>query len=322
MGIRRGVKTFCVTAACAALVACGDSTGPGGTRLDVKMHDASGDVKSAWVSVTKVYADGPNGRVDLTGSSSGMIELTSLQNGNTVTIASGTNLDAGTYSNLHVVFGDAAVQTEDGTVYGTSADLSLPGVSASVTASLACSSCGDAGVEIALPGGTFDARADAQNSLVVDFDLRQSVQADLTGGLTLQPVLTGSDEEEDTGAIAGNIVISAGSDTFPIQCGGRSIAEGDFYGDFFIPQATARNETDGSGNAYVKSGSGSSGGTYEIADLPADTYSLDAVSSFSFDNGDRLTVGSIPDTSEVDVAAADTAAVDYLESVSCSSGGA
>ncbi|HKK27954.1 MAG TPA: DUF4382 domain-containing protein [Gemmatimonadota bacterium] len=321
MDVRRGATTLFLVAACGALAACGDSTGPGGTRLDVQMHDASGRVKSAWVSVTKVYADGPNGRVDLTGSSSGMIELTSLQNGATATIASGANLDAGTYSNVHVVFGDAAVETEDGTVYGTSADLSLPGASASVSASLSCSACGDAGVEVALPGGTFDARADAQNTLLVDFDLRQSVQADLTGGLVLQPVLTGSDAEEDTGAIAGNILVSAGSDTFPIQCGGRSIAEGDFYGEFFIPQATAQNETDGNGNAYVKSGAGHSGGTYVIPELPADTYSLDAVSSFSFDNGDRLSVGSAPDSSRVDVTSADTANVDFHESVSCVSAG-
>ena len=323
MRAKRGLTTICALAACAALAACGDSTGPGGASMSVRMHDASGQVKSAWVSVTRVYADGPNGRVDLAGSSSGMIELTSLQSGNSTEIASAASVDAGTYSDIHVVFGDAAVETQDGTVYGTSTGLSLPGASASVSATLGCSACNaDAGVQVSLPGGSFQARDGASNTLVVDFDLSQSVQLGLTGGLTLQPALVGNDQDQESGAIAGSVTaVRPDGSPWPLQCGGRSIAEADFYTDYFVPQATAQDTTDGSGNAYVKSGSGSSDGTYVVPGLPADAYSLDAVSSFSFDNGDALSVGTSPDSSMIHVSSSDTARVDFHEAVSCDTTG-
>ncbi len=304
--------------------ACSSSTGTGQASLTVKMHDASGSVKSAWVSVAKVYATGPNGRVDLTGSSSGMIQLTTLTGGDQTTLASATDVDPGSYSDVYVVLGDAAVEMQDGTVYGTSAGLTLPGTSASVSATLACSACGgNTGVKVHLAGGSFDASS-GSNTLLVDFDLARSVQGTASGSVSLQPVLVGSDESTDTGKIAGGISLTAASDSatgaFPLQCGGQSITKTDFYTKFFIPQATAQNETDLDGAAYVKSGAGTSDGTYAIQDLPEDGYTLGAVSTFSFSNGDRLSVNSTPSPSQVKVSSNQTADADFTATVSCTSG--
>jgi len=304
--------------------ACSSGTGPGQASLTVKMHDASGSVKSAWVSVAKVYAMGPSGRVDLTSSSSGMIRLTSLTGGDRATLVSAADVDAGSYSDVYVVLGDAAVEMQDGTVYGTSAGLTLPGASASVSATLECPVCGgDAGVKVHLAGGSFDA-ASGSNTLLVDFDLARSVRATAAGNVSLQPVLVGSDESTDTGKIAGGITVRAASDSatgaFPLQCGGHSITKADFYTKFFIPQATARSTTDSDGAAYVKSGAGTSDGTYAIQDLPKDGYTLGAMSSFSFSNGDRLSVTSTPSPSQVDVTSNQTADADFTATLSCTSG--
>lgn len=316
-----------------ALAACGDDApaGPDGSgSVNVRMTDASGDVEAAWVSVAEVYAEGPDGRVQLAGSSDGMIELTQLDGGSTVTLASGTQVEANSYSEVFVVVDEAAVETRDGRVLATSASLSLPGASASVSGSIGCGSCGgEAGVAVGMAGGEFTVASGSSTTLLLDFDVARSFQSEtsLTGSATwsVEPVIVASedDEEDETGSLAGTVAVSSGqAGTFPLECGGRTISEADFLDRLFLVHATAETTSDGQGGPYSRSTTASTEGEFRIEALPPDDYQMGYEETRVFQNGDTLHVSAQPTREVVTVEANATADVSYtVDAAFCSTAG-
>lgn len=312
------------------LAGCDDSpSGPGGSdgNLTVQMTDASGDVRAAWVSVAEVTAEGPDGRVQLAGSSDGMIELTQLDGGSTVTLASNVQVEAGTHIDVRVVIDDAAVETRDGTVLATSADLQLPGASASISGTVSCSGCGGAGAEVRLAGGSFTASSSSTTTLLLDFDVGKSFsgQGSVTGEWSLQPVIVASesDDEDETGSIAGTATIDpeASDFLFPVQCGGESISEEEFLDRMFTVQVTAENTSDGQGGQFARATTADSSGGYRIDRLPTDRYQMDHEQELTFENGDRLNIDADPNPTAVQVEAESTAESNFIvNSAVCESG--
>lgn len=314
------------------LAGCSDDgpTGPAGGQGDVtvQMTDASGDVRSAWISVAEVTAEGPDGQVQLAGSSDGMIELTRLDGGSTVTLSSNVQVEADTYSEVRVVIDDAAVETRDSTVLATSADLQLPGASASITGTVACGVCGDElGAEVRVAGGDFTVSGSSTTTLLLDFDVGESFssQGSVTGAWTVEPVIIASetDDEDETGAVAGTATVgSAASDfVFPVQCGGRSISEEEFLDQLFIVHATADDTGDGEGGRFSRSTTPDSSGAYRMERLPTDSYQMGYEQEVTFENGDRLSIDASPSPATVEVQAGSTAESDFaVNGAACQSG--
>lgn len=318
------------------LAGCGGDgpSGPGDSgdagSVTVQMTDASGDVSAAWVSVAEVYAEGPDGRVQLAGSSDGMVELTRLDGGSTVTLSSNVAVQADTYSEVHVVIEEAAVETRDGTVLATSANLELPGASAAISGTITCGSCGDdVGVRVRLAGGGLTVSGSSTTTLLLDFDVAQSFQSEVgvTGAASwsVQPVIVASeeDEEDETGAIAGNAAFEEGEAQFffPFQCGGESTSREEFFDRMFLVHATARNTSDGQGGRHSRSTTSDSAGDYRIEKLPPDTYDMDYEQELTFENGDRVVIDASPSPSTVEVEANSTAQSDFtVSSIVCETG--
>ena len=338
--MRHDVKMWTVLSlGCLALVAlagCGGDSpsspiggGEGQGSVSVAMTDAEGTVNAAWVSVAEVYAEGPDGRVQLAGSSDGAVELTQLDGGSTVTLSSNVAVEADTYTEVHVVIEDAAVETRDGTVLATSASLQLPGASAAISGSVTCDVCGDeTGVRVKFAGGGFSVSGGSNTTLLLDFDVAQSFQSEIgltgSGSWSVQPAIVGSedDEEDETGSIAGTARTGdAQADPFPVECGGRTITEEEFLDQYFLVHATAQNTSDGQGGAYSRSTTPDSAGDFRLEGLPTDDYSMDYEQRRVLQNGDTLDITAQADPNVVTVEANSTATADFdVGGATCRSG--
>lgn len=293
--------------------------GAGEGSVSVHMTDAEGTVNAAWVSVAEVYAEGPDGRVQLAGSSDGAVELTQLEGGSAVTLSSNVAVEADTYSEVHVVIEEAAVETRDGTVLATSANLQLPGASAAISGSITCDACGDeVGVRVRLAGGSFSVSGNSNTTLLLDFDVAESFRAETgltgSGSWSVQPVIVGSedDEEDETGAIAGTATVGDGQvEPFPVQCGGQTITEEEFLDQYFLIHATAQNTSDGEGGSYSRSTTADSAGDFRMEGLPTDDYSMDFEQRRVLRNGDTLDITAQADPNVVTVEANSTATANF-----------
>jgi hypothetical protein len=284
-----------------AIAACNDSGtgGNGPARVSIRLHDAPGDLKEAWVKVESVYlqgtssADSTSGKTVLLSTPTGWMNLTQLSGGNFATLVNNAQVPAGTYSQLRFVVCEAYVVTQTGAVYATSGAALPAGVTA--TGSLQTPSACQSGFKVNLPGGALTLESGA-TVLSVDFDVSQSFghQAGASGKWVMHPVLTAT-SITFAATISGTVSLAAGV-TLP-TCGGGAVALTQFS-----PRAVAGVDS--------VSGVVQPAGTYSMTVAP-NTYTMTYAPAYSFTNGDSLTVVATPSVGSVTVASAANATVDY-----------
>jgi hypothetical protein len=285
-----------------AMAAC-DGNGTGGSgdaRVSIRLTDAPGDLKEAWVKIDRMYLKGgpadsaQDGSVDLLTTRTDWVDLLTLSGGRTAELVNGATVPAGTYQELRLVVCEAYIVEKDGDVYATN-DAALP---AGVTADgqLHIPSGCSSGFKIKFKT---DEPVTLQNEsaiLTVDFDVSQSFghQAGNSGRWVMHPVLHAT-AVGFAGGITGAVTVGQGV-TLP-TCGGSPVAV-----TAFVPQATA-------GTTIYTSAVGADG-SYRTT-VPPGTYTMGYAPSLSFANGDSLTVTAAPSAASATVASGGTATVDY-----------
>ncbi|HET7461272.1 MAG TPA: DUF4382 domain-containing protein [Longimicrobium sp.] len=290
-----------------ALGACSDGTGSNGARtVTIRLHDAPGDLKEAWVKVNQVYlqgtssADSVSGKVVLLNTATGWLNLTSLSGGNFATLVSNAQVPAGSYSQLRFVVCEAYVVTRDGQVYATQGATLPAGVTS--TGTLQVPSGCQSGLKVKLPGGSVNL-TDASQVLSVDFDVSQSFGhvAGNSGKWVMHPVMTAT-SIDFSGSIAGTVGLATGV-TLP-TCGGSAVTLATFS-----PRAVSGVD---SVSATV-----SAAGAYSMAVAPG-TYTMTYAPVYSFTNGDSLTVAATPAPATATVTGGATSTVNYtISSATC-----
>ncbi|HEX6041269.1 DUF4382 domain-containing protein [Longimicrobium sp.] len=283
-----------------ALAACDGGTGSaGGSRVSVRLTDAPGDLKEAWVKVDRIYlkggADSINGgNADLLTTRTGWVDLLTLSGGRTAELVNGVTVPGGRYSEMRFVVCEAYVVTREGDVYA-SRDAALPaGVTADGTLQMpsACSS----GFKVKFPADSSLNLQGESTIVTVDFDVSQSFghQAGNSGRWIMHPVLQAT-SVGFSGGIAGTVAVAQGL-ALP-TCGGAPVAL-----TAFVPQATA--------GATTYSSAVGTDGRYRIT-VPGGTYTMAYAPALSFANGDSLMVTATPAPATATVGSGATATVDY-----------
>jgi hypothetical protein len=284
-----------------AMAACDGGTGANGdARVSIRLTDAPGDLKEAWVKIDRIYLKGGQadsaggGSVDLLTTGTDWVDLLTLSGGRTAELVSGAVVPAGRYSELRLVVCEAYVIARNGDLYATS-DTELPaGVTADGTLQVpsGCSS----GFKVKFQGDDPVELASESTIMTVDFDVSQSFghQAGNSGRWVMHPVLHAT-AVGFAGGIGGTVGVAQGV-ALP-TCGGAAVAV-----TAFVPQATAGTETFTSAVA--------ADGRYAITVAPG-TYSMGYAPALSFANGDSLMVTAAPSAASATVASGGTATVDY-----------
>jgi hypothetical protein len=285
-----------------AMAACdGGGTGANGdARVSIRLTDAPGDLREAWVRIDRIYLMGgeadsaSGGRVDLLSAGTGWVDLLTLSGGRTAELVNGAVVPAGTYSELRLVVCEAYVVADNGDVYAT-ADAELPaGVTAGGTLQIpsGCSS----GIKVKFQGDDPVQLESESTIMTVDFDVSQSFghQAGNSGRWIMHPVVHAT-SVGIAGGIAGTVGVAQGV-TLP-TCGGAPVAV-----TAFVPQAVAGTET-------FTSAVGTDG-RYRLTMAPA-TYTMAYAPALSFANGDSLAVTAAPSVPSATVASGGTTTVDY-----------
>ena len=285
-----------------AMGACdGGTGGSGDARVSIRLTDAPGDLKEAWVRVDRIYlkggpADSARGRggVDLLTTRTDWVNLLTLSGGRTAELVNGAVVPAGRYSELRFVVCEAYVVEKDGDVYATSQAQLPAGVTADgqLQVPSGCSS----GIKVKFPNDQpVELESDA-TILTVDFDVSQSFghQAGNSGRWVMHPVVHAT-AVGFAGGIAGTVAVAQGV-TLP-ACGGSPVAV-----TAFVPQAVA-------GTSTFTSAVGTDG-RYRITVAPG-TYTMGYAPALSFANGDSLMVTAAPSAASATVASGGTATVDY-----------
>ncbi|MBW3569898.1 MAG: DUF4382 domain-containing protein [Gemmatimonadetes bacterium] len=284
-----------------AMAACdGGTGGSGAARVSIRLTDAPGDLKEAWVKIDRIYLQGGpadtarGGRVDLLTTRTDWVDLLTLSGGRTAELVNGATVPAGRYSELRLVVCEAYVVEKDGDVYA-SRDAALP---AGVTADgqLHIPSGCASGFKIKFRGDEPVQLESESTILTVDFDVSQSFghQAGNSGRWIMHPVLHAT-SVGFAGGIAGTVALAQGV-SLP-TCGGSPVAV-----TAFVPQATAGTET-------FTSAVGTDG-RYRTTVAPG-TYTIGYAPALSFANGDSLMVTAAPSVPSATVASGATATVDY-----------
>lgn len=293
-----------------AMAACGDGgTGSGGgpARVSIRLTDAPGDLKEAWVKIDRIYLKGgpadsaQGGSVDLLTTTTDWVDLLTLSGGRTAELVNGATVPAGRYSELRLVVCEAYIIEKDGDVYATR-DAELP---AGVTADgqLQIPSGCSSGFKIKFRGDEPVELASESTIMTVDFDVSQSFghQAGNSGRWIMHPVLHAT-AVGFAGGIGGTVAVAQGV-ALP-TCGGSPVAV-----TAFVPQAIAAADTFTSVVA--------TDGRYRTTVAPG-TYTIAYAPALSFANGDSLMVTATPSVASATVASGGTATVDYsITAASC-----
>jgi hypothetical protein len=273
--------------------------GPGTSRLTVQLTDAPGDLKEAFVKIDKIIVQGASssdttsGRVELTPSSTGYIDLLTLTGGKVQDLVS-TEIPAGNYSQLRFVIGGAYVRLKDDRVFATAGAVLPAGTTAA--GELKCPSCAQSGFKVKFVDGGLVVGA---NSVVtVDFDAAQSFghEAGNTGKWVMHPTLKASGKSVAVGTISGNVTLATGI-TVP-TCGGAANTLAAFK-----PLAVAGADT--------LTGTTEATGAFKVSNVFANTYTLSSIDKLSFTNGDSLMFVSAATPPTVIVASGATATANY-----------
>jgi Domain of unknown function (DUF4382) len=285
-----------------AMAACdGGGTGANGdARVSIRLTDAPGDLREAWVKIDRIYlkggeADSANGgSIDLLTTGTDWVDLLTLSGGRTAELVNGAVVPAGRYSELRLVVCEAYVVADNGDVYATS-DAELPaGVTADGTLQIpsGCSS----GIKVKFQGDDPVELESESTVMTVDFDVSQSFghQAGNSGRWIMHPVVHAT-SVGFAGGISGTVGVAQGV-ALP-TCGGAPVAV-----TAFVPQATAGTET-------FTSAVGTDG-RYRLTVAPG-TYTMSYAPALSFANGDSLTVTAAPSVPTAAMAPNGTTTVDY-----------
>lgn len=227
---RRGLQYllgFLLVPTLFVLAGCGEETtvgvDGGQSSLSLQLTDApSADLDSAWVGIQEIRLQGDDedengeggengeamgGQVLFSGSTD-LINLTDLAD-ETLSLVEDVPVESGTYGQLRIILGAAAVQTEDGDVFSRQGAAQALGKTA--TGQLQCPSCSQTGLKVLLPGGSLELQDEAK-ILVLDFDVSQSFgrQAGMSGMWVMHPVIQTSELSTSgsiEGAVASNVEI-------------------------------------------------------------------------------------------------------------------
>jgi hypothetical protein len=284
-----------------AMAACdGGTGGSGDARVSIRLTDAPGDLKEAWVRIDRIYLKGgaadstSSGGTDLLTTRTGWVDLLTLSGGRTAELVNGAVVPAGRYSEMRMVVCEAYVVADNGDVYATR-DAVLP---AGVTADgqLQVPSGCSSGFKIKFKGGEPVELESESTIMTVDFDVSQSFghQAGNSGRWIMHPVLHAT-AVGFAGGIGGTVALAQGV-ALP-TCGGSVVAV-----TAFVPQATAGAET-------FTSAVGADG-RYRITVAPG-TYTMGYAPALSFANGDSLKVTAAPSVASATVATGGVTTVDF-----------
>jgi hypothetical protein len=249
-------------------------------RLSVYLTDAPGDVERAWIEVLEVSFRIDGESLAYSPEMSSLIEVTELID-DTHLLVEEQELDPGNLTELRLVIGDAVLESRYGEVY-VLGDPDLPdGLVA--TGSLQCPSCQQSGFKIKVASGQLEVD-EGVSLLLLDFDVTQTFghPAGNSGQWIMHPVVHATlvpDEDGDATAlddihaateeIRGSVSLASEVPGIPNCPAGaeRTIQD-------FVPLATAQTLVDGDGEPIVKAGMVEPDGTFVIAGLEDDTYTL------------------------------------------------
>lgn len=201
------------------LLACSDTLntsqdGPGATptgpeapstatsSVTVLLTDDPADVVNAWVDIRQVYLQGGDagGRQILFEGETGYIELLALAD-DAVSIIESIEIPSGTFGQLRIVLGAAAIELEGGEIFVTKGADPPEGLTTEdVTGELMCPSCSSSGFKVLLQGRDLSL-IDPEELLVVDFSVDESFlkPAGNSGKWKLRPVIKLFDSLEEAG---------------------------------------------------------------------------------------------------------------------------
>jgi hypothetical protein len=260
-----------------ALGAC-DSSGPNGnSQVSVYLTDAPGDVQSAWIDIDRIYLTGnQSGEVEIPTTLTGPINVTELV-GTVRQLSSGITLDPDTYGQLRIVLDGAVIVAKNGDVFATTGATMPSGVSSTNVKDLQCPSCAQSGLKVVLGGSDKTLAEGESQSLIIDFDVSQSFgkEAGNSGKWVMKPTIhaTWVAAPTQASAISGTVTIAQtnGQPSFTIpQCPtgtARSLTD-------FVPTATATTLKDTNNAAIVKTGTTAANGTFSIAAVSPDAYTM------------------------------------------------
>lgn len=334
------------TLAFIATAACDDSAtaprGAGEALVSVWLTDAPGDIAEAWLQIDGIYLQGRgpgedgegngNGNGNSNGGMSpdrffllenptGWINLVQLAD-ETMVIAQDVVVDAGIFSELRFVLGEALLVTDGGSVYATSgADLDALNAArvaedpeleplADADGDLHCPSCSHSGLKVKFPGdGAVDIPLGGK-IILLDFDVSQSFGhlAGRSGRWIMHPVIIGDEiSAEGFGGIGGAVGLAA-EVSLP-ACGGSELDL-----SVFVPIARMGD--------VEKTTSVATDGLFLFDQIAPGEWVMDFASTIDFDNGDQLVLEATPEPANVSVLADDVAAVDYtINAATCNPGG-
>jgi hypothetical protein len=302
------VRTRLLAASLALVLAAGvaacsdDGASPDGTAsITVLLTDAPGDVDKAWVDLSEIYLQGggpEGGPFTLVEASTGWIELTELA-GETLLLASGVEVPAGSYGQLRFRVERAALLTMGDGLYTSPGAGELPDEVAGrdPDGTLHCPSCGQSGLKANMPGGALQAPGGGSTVVVLDLDVDQSYghEAGTSGKWVMHPVMNVL-ALELSGRIEGTVTLAA-EVTIP-ECNGEARDVTDF-----VPLATA---------AAVFSAEVQGDGTYAFPHLPPGSYVM-SWDEVTFGDPPAWTLGFVADVdvTPAQVASGATTTVNY-----------
>lgn len=335
-----GLTATLVAASLALTLSACDDLGvapAGDARVSVLLTDGPGQLERAWVEITGIYLQGraegagdfghesgnfrrgrsgggPHGpgaegeRVWLLDGSTGYVDLLELDD-ETLQLVDEVVIPAGTYAQLRILVGAAAVVTDEGKVFATpGADLSELPVEG-VDGTVHCPSCSQTGIKVRLQRGAVEI-AGATQVLVLDFDVRQTFghEAGHSDRWVMHPMVIASDFQTG-GTISGKVTL-AEEVTMP-TCG-------DVVTDltYFTPLASDGDEIEKTGIVVVD-------GTYTISFVPPGDYTMDYVGSTDVDSNGTLWTLNLEatiDPTTVTVGSGGMATADYtITEATCTS---
>jgi hypothetical protein len=181
-----------------ALVACGEGADPGETTaLSIKLTDAPGDIRHAFVTITEISLRGEGGKLVLrdTPYTGDLLTLADA----TADLVTDAEVPSGTYADLRFVISGAciAVENESGgsDIYATAEYDSEP-CGGAATGTLLAPGFDESGLKVKLDEDALQLDG-AEKILLVDFEVAESFghAAGQSGNWVMHPVITGREIE-------------------------------------------------------------------------------------------------------------------------------
>lgn len=296
-----------------------DLSTPEATEVSLVLTDAPGNVAHLWVDLSRAFLvadDGSEVALLTEDEAPGVIDVASLDDGETVALIQNVAVPSGEYDDLMVVFDGAALETEDGEVL-VHGDITVPG-GRTATGTLECPACGDDGaVATVVPrtGGSGIGLAGGSVLFVLDFDLPRSVTPPPPegGDWALDPMLQVSSSDALL-RIIGNAVLAESVAVPECPAGvARDI-------DSFIPLARSVTFNDRDGADILRSGAtDAADGIFSIRFLQSDQYDLEYVEEVVVSDDRKLVfeASALPQRVVPDFGVIQVEAQYTIESVTC-----